>query len=553
MAPHNQVRTMRTSAMESIFELVLQNFLKISVENSVKFGKSLYELIVLNPPGYEEFLLIIFEKLEQIFSKTPAQPVLRSKVRNILPCLLGPNLKTLNLSTISAAFDKKVTSEVYNIMDSVCNNLESLTLGQSFIFTPEIISNMNTKLEKFNKLVNLNLLYIASSDMLVNLGTSCPHLKQLNVKGSSKVCDLAVPHIIGCKNLMVLDIQGTQLTGEGRLELAEKCENIQTIDHCPYNCDTDFRIFKSRGEMFDLIKRAYNGEEPDIAVLQREARKGYRLKNFWLSNPKSDELGCSAMFPYLKILRLDFVFQDLGFTPDPSSLSQIKTLRTLDLNFYDNARNDLFRKIMESCGGRLTKLMYNVFAEYSSIVECHNIIATMCPNLEYLRFEGDYSTSTDEDLEPQYLDIPPESLGFLTQLKELSLGGHCTNKRLSWLLTSALKIEKINLDGNLEQLGNTAWSNLLADNPLKELESVWINTSSGMGLDSINLLIDNCPKLMMLGRLVNLTDVLAVETRNMFYRELVERVRNENLNLELVWVSPRRGFAACRLQQYPSS
>jgi len=28
--------------------------------------------------------------------------------------------------------------------------------------------------------------------------------------------------------------------------------------------------------MFDLIKRAYNGEEPDIAVLQREARKGYR-------------------------------------------------------------------------------------------------------------------------------------------------------------------------------------------------------------------------------------------------------------------------------------
>ena len=38
----------------------------------------------------------------------------------------------------------------------------------------------------------------------------------------------------------------------------------------------DFRIFKSRGEMFDLIKRAYNGEEPDIAVLQREARKGYR-------------------------------------------------------------------------------------------------------------------------------------------------------------------------------------------------------------------------------------------------------------------------------------
>ena len=80
-------------------------------------------------------------------------------MRNILPCLLGPNLKNLNLSTISAAFDKKVTSEVYNIMDSVCNNLESLTLGQSFIFTPEIISNINTKLEKFNKESELFLNY----------------------------------------------------------------------------------------------------------------------------------------------------------------------------------------------------------------------------------------------------------------------------------------------------------------------------------------------------------------------------------------------------------
>ena len=34
MAPHKRVKTMRTSAMESIFELVLHNFLQISVEDS---------------------------------------------------------------------------------------------------------------------------------------------------------------------------------------------------------------------------------------------------------------------------------------------------------------------------------------------------------------------------------------------------------------------------------------------------------------------------------------------------------------------------------------
>ena len=51
----------------------------------------------------------------------------------------------------------------------------------------------------------------------------------------------------------------------------------------------------------------------------------------------------------------------------------------------------------------------------------------MCPNLEYLRFEGDYSTSTDEDLEPQYLDIPPESPGFLTQVGHILLSAYLKN------------------------------------------------------------------------------------------------------------------------------
>ena len=35
----------------------------------------------------------------------------------------------------------------------------------------------------------------------------------------------------------------------------------------------------------------------------------FRLKNFWLSNPKSDELICAVVFPFLETLRLDFIFQ----------------------------------------------------------------------------------------------------------------------------------------------------------------------------------------------------------------------------------------------------
>ena len=29
------------------------------------------------------------------------------------------------------------------------------------------------------------------------------------------------------------------------------------MEHCPFNCDSDFKIFKSRKEMLDLIQKGY--------------------------------------------------------------------------------------------------------------------------------------------------------------------------------------------------------------------------------------------------------------------------------------------------------
>ena len=126
-------------------------------------------------------------------------------------------------------------------------------------------------------------------------------------------------------------------------------------------------------------------------------------------------------------MRLDFVFQDMNFELDVNPLSAFNHLHTLDLNFYDNHRflytgsiwiswanflnleqehdctktsnvlfqmkiqvqiwnqlqhqimtqfrNPLFDKILKTCGTQIKTLIYNVFADYRSIVDCHNIIA----------------------------------------------------------------------------------------------------------------------------------------------------------------------------------
>ena len=78
-------------------------------------------------------------------------------------------------------------------------------------------------------------------------------------------------------------------------------------------------------------------------------REPYRIKNFWLLNPRSEELQVAPLFPGLETLRLDFVYddvdiindnpyiisQDLGQLLTVTSLSNLTHLTSLELNFYD--------------------------------------------------------------------------------------------------------------------------------------------------------------------------------------------------------------------------
>ena len=164
----------------------------------------------------------------------------------------------------------------------------------------------------------------------------------------------------------------------------------------------------------------------------------YNLRNFWLFNPKSEELLISLLCPkvcplqycshsntntnrhfelemlhfYLFIFSLFFkVGEDAvglcvprllvptGRRPSQrlqtssytrsELLWQPQVFCNLGLKFiYDNknwkkeevpwwlcARNPLLEKILKACGKQIKTLIYNVFADYRSIVDCHNIIA----------------------------------------------------------------------------------------------------------------------------------------------------------------------------------
>lgn len=527
-------------AVSSLLDLVLDRFLALTQGHAEAWSRDLYATLAryASPPLYADLFELLLVRLDAVFAD---QPELRPLVRILVPQLLGPQLKCLDLTRLRVVADKHLMSSLYAGMAAACPNLERLVMGQSFFFYPNLVADLNQKLEKFTKLKSLKIMYIATSDMLYDLGKLCPQLVELSLKGSGNVGDEAAEYIEQCANLHSLDIQGTKISGRGCLRILQHCPRLEWVEHCPFNCDTDVQIFKSRQEMFDIIKKVYLGEA--LVTEKKILREAtiFGIKNFWLFNPKSEELLLSLLCPNLEKIRLDFVFQDMQFTLDPSPLGQLRNLQTLDLNFYDNTQNELFRKILETCGPQLTTLVFNVCADYRSVVDYHNVIARSCPNLTSLSFIGDYENQLHLDQETDSLLMRriEGAAPIHAKLEHLTLSGYCTDGRLAWILASAKRIKTIHLDGNLERLSNSSWLAVMADNPLQELESVWFNTSTNMSQEVVEALLNNCPSLRRLGRLVNLVDHRGGTRREMYF-QLVERRRQNNWDLDLVWVTPTK-------------
>jgi len=256
----------------------------------------------------------------------------------------------------------------------------------------------------------------------------------------------------------------------------------------------------------------------------------------------------SQLCPFLEKMKLDFVFEDLVSIPDGRPLESFRYLHTLEIAF-DNHKNHLFDNILSFCGDKLTSLSYSVCADYSSVVEGHNIIARRCPRLTSLKFIGDYPQflNNGDYYNPAHIDqeidrvLMERNADFEPHphLESLFLGGYCTDGRLAWLISGAPNIRDIYLDGNLEKLSDSAWLAIMSENSLEKLESVWLNTSTNMTMESIKHLLAMCPNVKSIGRLIHLREHTGGARRDNLL-QIQQQARDENWDVDFVWVTPKR-------------
>jgi len=68
-----------------------------------------------------------------------------------VPQLLGPQLKSLDFTSLRLVADKQLMGSLYGAMAEACPNLERLVMGQSFFFFLQLVADLNKRLHSFTK------------------------------------------------------------------------------------------------------------------------------------------------------------------------------------------------------------------------------------------------------------------------------------------------------------------------------------------------------------------------------------------------------------------
>jgi len=228
MPARGTVRRLQKLASSSICSSILDRFHSLVGADDVAAWAPHLNLLLaqhLQTNLYQELVEQLLLRLDLAVS---ASPSLRPAVRQLVPALLGPQLRHLDFTWLRLVGDKSMVKQLYAALHT-CTSLETLAMGQSFFFLPELVADLGAKLSCLPKLVSLKLHYIATDCMLIDLGRHCPKLLELSLKGSGKVGDESVEDIATCSKLRLLDIQGTQITGNGLLEIIGKCPQLSWV------------------------------------------------------------------------------------------------------------------------------------------------------------------------------------------------------------------------------------------------------------------------------------------------------------------------------------
>ena len=176
------------------------------------------------------------------------------------------------------------------------------------------------------------------NETLAVVGQNCHLLSHLDIAGSQAVTDQGASWLLGCKDLVHLDLYQTSITIEGYAQLLQSLPKLQSVGRCD-----------AFGQVLEYLKN-YNRDPIKLAI-----------KWFHSRDVSYDQLKLmTSMCPELIHVSL-YVDEDAGNLLEPlMALKHLTEVKLLACNFY----TDKVDQLLQAKGPQLTLLHLEHIGKY---------------------------------------------------------------------------------------------------------------------------------------------------------------------------------------------
>ncbi|KPJ18690.1 hypothetical protein RR48_10634 [Papilio machaon] len=398
---------------------------------------------------------IFQDLLNLILSSEYLEPSIRYLSMKLL---LKENVKSLATGIFPCHYYRKVLE----LITEQGKHLTALNLKGVWV-KDEHLPLFYQLIKNLTNLTTLNIPYMANDEVLKFIGEHNKVLKLLDVSGETDITEIGID---------------AMLTGNPQLTQSLTVVNIgiygeENVDH------TDVALLIRRlPNLTNLGSYSFVGKAI-YYIHNNDCPPGFKTKLQYMHDARTNLRTMKAIVALCPMLETIYLEE-----PDQGVLQLIK-----DLSYVNKIKLNKFQchelhQLLDKIGYKIITLMLSASLGSFNFTR----IAETCTNLESLEFYQ-IQTATHEE------EVPFNKLEHIEIIH-----GNLSMQCLKYLMTSSPRLKKL-IIGDEILLDDCDMSRMLRRYKFPYLEAIWFPNAPRLSAETVELLIECCPKLQSLGQL----------------------------------------------------
>nr|XP_032519119.1 uncharacterized protein LOC116771384 [Danaus plexippus plexippus] len=372
--------------------------------------------------------------------------------------LLKENVKSLATGIFPCQYYRKILE----LISEQGRHLHSLNLKGVWV-KDEQLNLLYDIIKNLKHLTALNIPYTANDEVLKFIGENNKVLKLLDVSGETDITEIGID---------------AMLSGNPQLTQSLTVINIgmygeENIDH------TDVALFiRYLPNLTNLGSYSYVGKAL-YYVHNNDCPPGFKTKLQYVHDIETNMRTMKAIVTLCPLIETIYLEH-----PEPGVLQMLKDLNNMNKIKLNKFQCHELHQLLDKIGYKIVTLMLSGSLGSFNFTR----IAETCQNLESIEIYS-IQTATHEE------EVPFNKLEHIEIIQ-----GNLSTSCLRYLMTGSPKLKKIIIGDEIKLILQNFFR-MIRRYKFDNLEGIWFPNAPRLTRDTVELLMESCPKLQSLGQL----------------------------------------------------